>query len=451
MKSGKQNISGKWIADLLRSQIRKPSERRVGIEIERIGMWDDFSPLQYSDEKLKNGQVRSGAATLLTQLSKKHQWPTINNSQGRPMGLTTNIGKVSLEPGSQVELSTDPYLDLITIKNKVDAFEKSVSEISNPWGLSWIGLGVNPLNKVSEIELIPSTRYEIMDKYFGQTGSLGTSMMRRTSSVQINLDYTSEEEAIEMLRVSLLVAPISYALFANSPFSEGKETGYQSFRGKIWQDTDPNRTGLLPESFEPEFTFDDYADYLWHEPLMFVQDSKTQYLAGKGLNLIEISEGKLSGVSCSDENQLNSMRELFCEARIKLGYVEVRSIDGLLPDYRYAASSFWLGILYSPSARKEVFKLLGNLSAADRQELFNKSLVSGLSATQGNTNISHVAQTLVEIAESELKSRGFGEEILLDPLKENLKTKNNPASLLMKRFKSEWNSDIKKVIEQTRQ
>lgn len=118
MKSGTQNLSGKWIADLLRSQIRKPSERRVGIEIERIGMWDDSSPLQYSDKTLGNGQIRPGAATLLTQLSKKHQWPTINNSQGLPLGLTTNVGKVSLEPGSQVELSTDPFLDLITIKKQ---------------------------------------------------------------------------------------------------------------------------------------------------------------------------------------------------------------------------------------------------------------------------------------------------------------------------------------------
>ncbi len=453
MKLAKHNLSGKWIADLLRSQIRKPSERRVGIEIERLGMWDDFSPFQYSDVKLSNGDIRPGAATLLTQLSQKHHWPKIHNAKGQPMGLTTTLGKVSLEPGSQVELSTDPFSDLMTIKQKVDWFENSVADLTSPWGLSWIGLGVNPLNKVSEIELIPSSRYTIMDNFLSHRGTLGTSMMRRTSSVQINLDYTSEEEAIEMLRVSLLVAPISYALFGNSPFLEGKETDYLSFRGKIWQETDPSRTGLLPEAFEKDFTFDDYAHYLWQEPLMFVQDTKTNYLPGLGLSLSQIEKDQLSlpQVTCSEANQLNSMRELFSEARIKLGYIEVRSIDGLLPDYRYAASSFWLGILYSASARKEVLKLLGALTVQERQELFNASLKVGLEAQLGQLKVSHIAKLLVEISESELKSRGFGEEKLLDPMKENLKQNDNPASLLLKKYKNEWNSDIKTVIQHTRQ
>lgn len=451
MKRDSQNLKGGWIAQLLRSQIRQPSERRVGIEIERIGMWDDLTPLQYSDRKLASGQTQPGAATLLNLLSRENHWPKIHNTQGQPMGLTTPIGKVSLEPGSQVELSTDPFADIVTIKEKVDQFEKTVSDITTPWGLSWIGLGVNPVSKVKDIELIPSTRYAIMDQFLNQRGTLGTSMMRRTSSVQINLDYTSEEEAIEMLKVSLLVAPVSYALFGNSPFLEGKETGYTSFRGKIWQETDPSRTGLLPEVFANDFNFDDYANYLWHEPLMFVQDSKTNYLPGNGFSLSQIEQGAIKGVSCSEDNQLNAMRQLFSEARIKIGYVEVRSIDGLLPQDRYAASSFWLGILYSNNARFEVFKLLGTLSAIERQELFNASLKFGMDASLGSLKLKDIAHRLVEISESELKSRGFGEEKLLEPVKENLKQNHNPGSRLLKNFKTNWNSDIRKVVEQTRQ
>ncbi len=451
MTSKELNFSGRWIADLLRSEIRHPSERRVGIEIERIGMWSDFTPLQYSDTQLPSGEIRFGAMSLLSQLSKKYHWPTINNPQGKTIGLTTPVGKVSLEPGSQVELSSDPFSDLITVKQKVSYFETAVSELTTNWGLSWIGLGVNPINSISEIELIPSTRYEIMTDFLDKRALLGTSMMKRTSSVQINLDYTSEEEAIEMLRVSLLVAPVSYALFANSPFSEGVKTDYQSFRGKIWQETDPSRTGLLPEAFKDNFGFDEYANYLWQEPLMFVQNEKTKYLPGEGLSLDQIKQGKLMGVTCSEMNQLNSMRELFCEARIKLGYVEVRSIDGLLPEYRDAASAFWLGVLYSPTARKEAFNLLGKLNTQERQELFNSSLKIGLKAKQGAVSLSHVARVLVEVAESELKARGFGEEKLLEPLKRNVKINENPASLILKKFRDEWNSDIKKVVEYTRQ
>ena len=132
MDSTKQNFAGKWIAELLRSQVRPPNQQRVGIEIERIGLWNDLTPFQYSEKKLANGKTRPGAKILLEQLSKKHQWPTIKNAQGQPLGLTTPIGKVTLEPGSQVELSTDPYTDLITIREKVDHFEKQVSELTEP-------------------------------------------------------------------------------------------------------------------------------------------------------------------------------------------------------------------------------------------------------------------------------------------------------------------------------
>lgn len=449
MQRNRAHLKGEWIAKLLRSHIRPLSERRVGIEIERIGLWNDLTPFQYSTQTLTNGQIRPGAIDLLKELSQKYHWATINNSQGRPLGLTNPIGKVTLEPGGQVELSTDPFYDLITIQQKVTHFENQIAEITNPWNLHWIGLAVNPINKVSDIELIPSTRYQIMDDFLKSRGSLGTSMMRRTSSVQVNLDYTSEEEAIEMLRAALLLAPISYALFANSPFCEGKDTGYLSFRGRIWQYTDPSRTGLLPEVFEGDFDFNDYADYLWNEPLMFVQDSKNNYHSGRGFCLKEIEMGKLPGITCSETNQINAMRELFSEARIKLGYIEIRSIDGLLPDYRYAASAFWLGILYGTSARKEVFKLLGNLSTQDRQVLFSETIKSGLKAHAPKLKLIDICKILVEIAESELKTRGLGEESLLSPLKENLKQNLNPAEFLVRRFTTEWKSDITKVIEHT--
>lgn len=451
MTSSKPNKSGRWIADLFRSETRSTTERKVGIEIERIGLWRDLTPFQYSDTKTPHQEIRFGAKSLLEQLSKKHLWPTINNSQGQPLGLTTPIGKVTLEPGSQVELSTNPFSDLLTIKAKVTDFENQVSALTDSWGLNWIGLGVNPINKVSDIELIPSTRYKIMDDFLKTRGTLGTSMMRRTSSVQINLDYTSEQEAIEMLRVALLVTPVSYALFANSPFCEGKLTGYQSYRAKIWQNTDPSRTGLLPEVFQEGFSFDDYAHYLWNEPLMFVQDAKNNYLPGRGFSLAQIEQNQLAGISCSESNQLNSIRELFSEARIKLGYVEIRSIDGLLPDYRYAASAFWLGLLYSKTAREEVLKRLGGLTAKERLELFDQAIQSGLNGKSGNLELSKLSNDLVELAESELRSRGFGEESLLDPVKHNLKSQQNPASILLDKFNREWNSDITKVIEYTRQ
>lgn len=451
MADHKTNKATQWIADLLRSQSRPKGERKVGIEIERIGLFNDLSPLQYSNTTLPSGNHRPGAKSFLETLSQKHQWPTINNSLGQPLGLTTPIGKVSLEPGSQVELSTNPFSDLITIKQKVDQFETMTAEVTEPWGLFWTGLGVNPIHKVSDIELIPSTRYKIMDEFLNSRGSLGTSMMRLTSSVQINLDYTNEQEAIEMLRVALLLSPLSYALFSNSPFSLGKVTPYQSFRANIWQNTDPSRTGLLPEAFEKDFSFDDYANYLWNEPLMFVQDSKNQYVAGQGFSLAQIDNNKLPGIVSSEQNRLNAVRELFSDARIKLGYIEIRSIDGLTSEYRYAASAFWLGVLYSQAARTEVFRIFGRLTSVERQELFNSAITIGLKAKCESTSLSSIAEQLLKLAERELQSRGYGEEVLLEPLKENLKTQDNPATILLKKFKNDWNSEINKVIKFTSQ
>src|SRR4051812_33593593 len=206
------------IAALLRSSIRHEKQRRIGIEIERAGMWTDGMSLHYQEQKYGSG-VRPGAERLLRELSKNTKWPLVESGLGKPIGFKTPLGKVSLEPGSQLELSTEPLCDLFAVVEATRAFEQEVDRITKDWGLYWLGIGVNPVASVNEIELIPSRRYQIMTDYFPSRGKYGLSMMRLTTSLQINLDYTSEEEGIEMLRAALLAAPLSYALFGNSPFS----------------------------------------------------------------------------------------------------------------------------------------------------------------------------------------------------------------------------------------
>ena len=182
----------KWITELLHSSIRTPDERRIGIEIERIGLWPDGSALHYSKSTGPRGEERPGAFDLLSALEKKHRWPVIKNEEGYPLGFSSPYGKVSLEPGSQVELSADAAVDLVSVEKSAQAFEGLVDTITRPWGLTWTGIGVNPRNTVDEMDVIPSRRYQIMTDYLGQRARLGTAMMRLTSSVQVNLDYTSE-------------------------------------------------------------------------------------------------------------------------------------------------------------------------------------------------------------------------------------------------------------------
>lgn len=436
-----------WIEELLRTSSRRLEERKIGIEVERIGIWPDGSSLHYQDRELETGDKRIGAGTLLRGLESTPRWAVIQNDQGHPLGFTTPLGKVSLEPGSQVELSTNPCRHIDELVQNVTDFDAIVSKSSRPLGLSWIGLGTNPLETVDAMDVIPSTRYQIMTEYLGRKGKLGTSMMRLTTSVQINLDYTSEREAIEMLRVALAITPVSYALFANSPLIGGKEAGYLSYRRMIWKDTDPDRTGLLHVAFDPDFNLDRYAELIWKQPLMFAQNASRGYVAANGLSLAQLAENRIAGVTADETNQFNAIREFFTEARLKPGYVEVRSIDGLRPRDRYAATAFWTGLLYSPGARQVALELVGRIGNAEREEATLAAAKVALAAKVGGRPMHEVASELVRVSEQSLLARGFGEEKYLAPIKENLEDGVCPAERVLHHFRGAWGGRMAPLVE----
>ena len=434
-------LSSQFLVDLFCSSTCKKSKREIGIEIERIGIWDDGAAIHYAETS------RPGMEQLLTEIGKRNQWEFIRNEKSQPLGFHTPLGKVTLEPGSQLELSTDPHRDLYSLAESVQVFEKKVDEVTNPWDLRWIGLGVNPSNAPDDMDVIPSPRYHIMTEYLGNRGRFATSMMRLTSSVQVNLDYTSEKEAIEMLRTSLAAAPVSYALFSNSPIFSRQESGYLSFRSAIWRETDPDRTGLLHEVFEDGFDFNEYAKLIWNRPLMFAQDEHQHYVATEGLSLKEIAAGKMPGVYTDETNQINAIRELFTEVRLKPGYVELRSIDGLRPKERYAAAAFWMGVLYNPDARAVVLKTLGQLTPEEREQLFLMATRSGMNARVGNISLKQIASELLKASSDCLKARDFGEENFLVPIEKILEEGMNPAEKILKHFNGPWKQSLSALIE----
>jgi glutamate--cysteine ligase len=433
-----------WLSQLFRSEIRIPSERKVGLEIERIAVWRDGRPFLYRQSANNH---RQGAEQLINELHQKYGWKVVESPSGEPIGLECPKGKVTLEPGSQVEFAVDPQESLIDVKNILSQYDQNIDEVIKSWkGLCFLGLAVNPIHRIDEIDVIPSPRYAIMTDILGRTGKFGTSMMRRTSSVQINLDYTGEKEAIEMLQVSLLVAPVSTALFANSPFFEGKPSGFLSMRSEIWRQTDNRRTGLLPQAFEPGFNFDSYASILWELPLMFVVNDEGQYVNAQNCSLNDISLGKLPGVNVNPVNMRSSVQQLFTEGRLKPGYVEVRSVDGQLPHYRLASAAFWLGLLYSSEARQLAFELLGNTSFQERDELWKEASKIGMKAKVKNISIKEMAQKLITKSEEELRRRGCQEEVFLKPLIENLQKSLCPAQVLLQEFQQKWHSDLKAML-----
>lgn len=422
-------LGPEWLAERFRKACRRPEERKIGLEVERIGMFADGSTFAYSDRPNK-----PGAGTLLTTLASHDGWKVVNNAEGRPLYLTGAAGKVSLEPGSQLELSAAPDPNLVSLSKTIDKFERDVAGITQPWGINWIPIGVNPVAEVPDIELIPSSRYQIMTEYLGKRARLGTSMMRLTSSVQINLDYTSEAEAIEMLRTALAMAPVSYALFGNSPVTAGKAAGGFSFRQKIWKETDPDRTGLVPEAFQAGFGFDEYARLAWNRPLMFAQAPDGRYVAAEGKSVADIAAGRLPGTLLTESNLTNAVQELFFEARLKPGYVEVRSLDGQAPADRYAAAALWVGILYRAEARKLALDLLGGLTPAARESLLDSAGSLGLGAKEGALLIADVSRRLVDAAKETLVNRGRGEEKLLEPAYTILDTGKNPGERQLEKF-----------------
>ncbi len=420
----------KAVAEMLRKSCRREQDRRIGIEIERIGMWPDGQALNYRNQTGPKGEVRYGAEVLLDTLQKNHpDWTPTKGDGGRLLGFSTPLGKVSLEPGSQLELSVDATDDLTNQVEMATQFEAEVDAITGPWGLKWIGLGVNPAGKVPDIDVIPSHRYDIMTEYLGKRARLGTSMMRLTSSLQINLDYTTEAEGMNMLRAAIAAAPVSYALFGNSPIVERKKVAVLSYRHSIWLECDPDRTGLLPEVFASNFNFEKYAELVARRPLMFAQVKDGTYVPANGLSFLDIAEGKLPGAIADENNGLNSLRELFTDARIKPGYVEVRSIDGLRPRERYAAVAFWVGLLYSAEARELAIHHCSAATSSNRETVWKAAAAHGLSAEVEDCSLRPLAQQLAEVAKRTLLKRNFGEERFLEPVWEILKTGKNPGQV----------------------
>jgi len=429
-------------AQLLERSCRDKAVRNIGIEIERIGMWENGDSLHYQPGK----EGRPGAGQILVQLGEKLGWPLATYSEASPLGLTGPAGKVSLEPGSQLEFSANPMPSVQTTTKAVLAFEEEVDLLPSTKGLRWIGLGMNPFARVEEMDVIPLTRYRLMTDYLAKQGTLGTSMMRLTSSIQLNYDYSSEAEAISMLRAGLALAPLSTALFGNSPFAEGRPNGWLSMRSEIWRNTDPERTGLMPEAFEKGFNFLRYAELAWKRPLMFVQARDEKNVASHRRSLQEIALGQLDSCVLNEENELNALRQVFTEARLKPGYVEIRSIDGLRVADRGPCIAFWTGIMYSEAARNLAIDRLGGLTPKLHNQLWVAASRDGLRAQIGNLSLQTLAEEMLQASKKGLIQRGLGEEVFLSPIDRNVRDSKNPADRILDLYSGPWKRDLSQVI-----
>ena len=312
-------------ADLIEAMSRgcKPaSEWRIGTEHEKhVFHTNPLQPVAYEGP--------NGIRALIDGIEAETGWHPFYDGDN-PIGLRNDevAGGISLEPGGQFELSGSPQVDLHGTAAELAEHMRVTKKVAAPLDIHFLGLGVTPLWAVDEIKSMPKSRYAIMTPYMDKVGTLGTSMMYRSATVQTNLDFSDEADMVKKLRVSLALQPVATALFANSPFANGKETGYQSFRSEIWRNTDDARTGMLPFVFDEGFGFEQYADHALRVPMYFViRDGKYVNVAGESfLDFLDGNLPQLPGEKPTIKDWEDHLSTLFPEVRLKQ-FLEMRGAD----------------------------------------------------------------------------------------------------------------------------
>ncbi len=359
-------------------------------------------------------------------------------------------GAVTLEPGSQLELSTPPRESAVEIERDYRAFVAELNGILPGMGLKALGIGANPFSGSREVVLGPKRRYAIMTEYLARTGDLAIDMMRRTLSVHCTFDYVDEPDAMEKLRVAFLASPIVTALFAHSPLDRLAPNGFASVRAEIWRRTDPDRCGFLPAALEPGYGFDRYVEDLLDTPLIFTyRDGR--YRPAHGLPARAWFDGRTerladhAGITPAADDLEWVINQTFRDARLRR-YLECRAADFPPPAMAIAPVALWTGLLYDAEARRTVIERLGGLPAEALRRLGGAVARDGLRAREGDEEVRSIAQALVSAARAALRRRGRGEERLLDPLDPILADGRSPADLLLERWNGELGRDPDKLI-----
>ncbi|MBX2804627.1 MAG: glutamate--cysteine ligase [Hyphomicrobiales bacterium] len=428
----------------------KPAEDwRIGTEHEKFGFHKkDLSPVAYEGP--------SGIAALLKEMAARFGWKPYEED-GHVIALKDPCcdagGSITLEPGGQFELSGAPLTSIHETCSEVNTHLAQVREAGDSLGIGMLGLGFSPKWTMAETPRMPKGRYGIMSAYMPKVGRLGLDMMYRSCTVQVNLDFSGEADMVKKLRVSLALQPIATALFANSPFKEGKPNGFLSYRSEIWKDTDPDRTGILPFAFDDGMSFERYVDYALDVPMYFVA-RQGRYIDVSGASFRDFLDGRLEqipGERATIDDWSNHLTTLFPEVRLKR-FLEMRGADGGPWRRLCALPAFWTGILYDTAGLNAAWDLVKDWTPEEHRDMRDNVPRSGLNTPLRDGTILTVAREVLKIAEAGLKNRavlnsgGENETIFLESLEEVLAVKKTPAELLLSKYENEWQGNINKIF-----
>ena len=428
---------------------KPPEGWRIGTEHEKFGFHtDDLTPIPYDTDR--------GVEAMLTGMQEKFGWAPVMEG-GNIIGLLQPAedggGTVSLEPGGQFELSGAPLENLHETCDEVNTHLAQVREVGEDLGIGFLGLGFSPKWTMDETPMMPKGRYRIMRDYMKKKGNLGRDMMFRSCTVQVNLDFASEADMIKKMRVGLALQPLVTAIFANSPFTEGKPNGFRSFRSEIWKDTDPDRTGMLPWVFDEGFSFEAYAEYALDVPMYFVYRDGI-YHDVSGLSFRDFMDGRLEGFEGEKPTMTDwsdHITTIFPEVRLKR-FIEMRGADGGPWRRLCALPAVWVGLLYDGSALDAAWDMVKDWTTEERQTMRDQVPVTALATPFRDTTVFELAKQMIEISRSGLKARrrldrfGDDEEHFLNAVETILDDGRSPADELLELYETEWQGNIDRIF-----
>ena len=425
----------------------KPREQwRIGTEHEKFAFaLNDLRPLPYdgpcSIRAMLEGLTRFG-------------WQPVEEN-GKPIALVMDGASITLEPGGQFELSGDALENLHQTCREVHQHLAQVKEVAGEIGAGFLGLGFNPKWPRADVPWMPKGRYGIMREYMPKKGTLGLDMMLRTCTIQVNLDYASEADMVKKFRVGLALQPIATAMFANSPFTEGKPNGFLSFRSHVWTDTDPDRCGVLPFVFEDGFGFERYVDYMLDVPMYFVyRDGK--YIDASGQSFRDFMAGRLPalpGAVPGMGDWTDHMTTVFPEVRLKR-FLEMRGADGGPWRRICALPALWTGLLYDQGALDGAWDLCKDFTLEDHEYLRREVPRRGLATPFRGRPLLALAREGVALARAgltarnQLDSTGTNEAHHLAPLEDILRREKTPAEVKLELYHGRWNGSVDPIYSE---
>ncbi|MFC3123546.1 glutamate--cysteine ligase [Pseudoroseomonas globiformis] len=429
--------STRELAEWFAAGSKDRADWRIGTEHEKFGFRrDDLSPPPYEPD---------GIRAMLEGLERLGWEPILDS--GNPIGLKRGGASVSLEPGGQFELSGAPLPDLHAAEAELRDHLAEVREVGGTLGLGFAPLGFHPLARREQMPWMPKGRYAIMRNYMPRVGTMGLDMMLRTCTVQVNLDFGPEADMVEKLRISLALQPLATALFANSPFAEGRPNGLRTLRGRVWTETDPDRTGIPAVAFEPGFGFQRFADWVLDVPMYFIM-REGRWIDCAGASFRQFMAGGLPdhpGVFATMGDWADHVTTVFTDVRLKR-FLEMRGADAGSPEMMQALPAFWTGLLYDDAAQKAAAALVRDWAVPEMQALRLAVPEQAIHTPFRGRSLREWGRDAVAIARQGLVARGMGEERYLTALENVLEAGETQADHWLRRHATVWDGDLARIL-----